>query len=58
MGIVSKYIHNLIAKQLNDNGIVVWYDPKGAWSDPKVQMNNLEKFYRSINYLWHACRIP
>ena len=51
MGIVSKYIHNLIAKQLNDNGIVVW-------SDPKMQMNNLEKFYRSINYLWHACRIP
>jgi hypothetical protein len=32
MGIASEYIHNLIAKQLNDNGIVVWYDPCAAWS--------------------------
>ena len=30
MGIVSEYIRNLIAKQLNDNSIVVWYDPEGA----------------------------
>jgi len=37
MGIVSDYIRNLIAKQLNDNGIGVWYDPEGAWSDPEAQ---------------------
>jgi len=34
MGITSEFIHNLIAKQLNDNSIVVWYDPEGAWSVP------------------------
>jgi hypothetical protein len=33
MGIVSEYIRNLIAKQVDDNGIVVWYDPEGAYSE-------------------------
>lgn len=33
MGIVSEYIRNLIAKQVDDNGIVVWYDPDGAYAE-------------------------
>jgi len=32
MGIVSEYIRNLIAKHVDDNGIVVWYDPDVAYS--------------------------
>jgi len=32
MGIVSEYIRSLIAKQVNDNGLVVWYDPDGAYA--------------------------
>ena len=44
MGIASEYIRNLIAKQLNDNGIVVWYDLEGAWSVPVAQMNNMVRF--------------
>jgi len=46
MGIISGYIRNLIAKQLNDNGIVVWYDPE-------AQMNNMERFHESM-----ACGMP
>ncbi len=33
MGIVSEYVRNLIAKQVDDNGLVVWYDPDGAYSE-------------------------
>jgi hypothetical protein len=33
MGVVSKYILNLIAKQVEDNGIVDWYDPDRAYSE-------------------------
>ena len=33
MGIVSEYIRNLIAKQVDDNGLLVWYDPEGAYSE-------------------------
>lgn len=32
MGIVTQYVRKLIAKQVNDNGLVVWYDPDGAYS--------------------------
>ncbi len=31
-GIVTKYLISLIAKQVNDNGLVVWYDPDGAYA--------------------------
>src|SRR5690242_3176540 len=27
MGIVSEYIRNLVAKQVEEHGVVVWYDP-------------------------------
>ena len=33
MGIVSEYVCNLIAKQVDDNGIVVWYDKDGTYSE-------------------------
>ena len=33
MGIVSEYIRNLIAKQVDDNGLVVLYNPDGAYSE-------------------------
>ncbi len=33
MGIVSKYVCNLIAKQVDDNSIVVWYNPDGVYSE-------------------------
>jgi hypothetical protein len=32
MGIVTEHICNLIAKQVNDNGLVVWYDPDGEYT--------------------------
>jgi hypothetical protein len=51
MGITSEFIHNLIAKQLNDNSIVVWYNPEGAWSVPEAQMNSLERFHESMAFL-------
>ena len=27
MGIVTNYLRNPIVKQVDDNGVVVWYDP-------------------------------
>ncbi len=33
MSIVSEHVRNLIAKQVDDNGLVVWYDPDGAYSE-------------------------
>lgn len=31
--VVTKYLINLIAKQVADNGLVVWYDPDGTYGD-------------------------
>lgn len=31
MGIVSQYLQELLAKQVEDNGIVVWFDPEGHY---------------------------
>lgn len=31
MGKVSKYLAGLIAKQVEDKGIVVWYEPEGVY---------------------------
>lgn len=33
MSIVTEYVRNLIAKQVDDNGLVIWYDPDGAYAD-------------------------
>ena len=32
-GIVTEHLISLIAKQVNDNGLVVWYDPDGVYAD-------------------------
>ncbi|MBW1912131.1 MAG: hypothetical protein JRI43_02955 [Deltaproteobacteria bacterium] len=37
MGIVSEYLFNLIAKQVDDNGLVVWYDPDGAYAEAVLE---------------------
>jgi hypothetical protein len=31
-GIVTEYLIILIAKQVKDNGLVVWYDPEKVYS--------------------------
>jgi len=41
MGIVSEYVRNLIAKQVDDNGLVVWYDPDGTYSEPYCCLQKL-----------------
>ena len=33
MGKVSKAIENLVTKQIQDHGIVVWYDPEQVYTD-------------------------
>ncbi len=32
-GIVTEHLISLIAKQVNDNGLVVWYDPDGEYAE-------------------------
>ncbi|MFA7357657.1 MAG: hypothetical protein WCY97_11380, partial [Methanothrix sp.] len=32
-GIVSDYLRDLIEKQVDNHGIVVWYDPEGCYAD-------------------------
>lgn len=39
MEIVTNYLHNLIAKQVDDNGIVVWYDPDRHYIDVANKLN-------------------
>jgi hypothetical protein len=31
VGVVTEYVFNLVAKQVNDRGLVVWYDPERAY---------------------------
>jgi len=33
MGITSEHICSLINKQVNENILVVWYDPSSAYAD-------------------------
>ena len=33
MGTVSDYLFNLIGKQVDDNGVVVLYDPDGVYAE-------------------------
>ena len=32
-GVVTQYLYSLIAKQVEDNGLVVWYDPEGIYAE-------------------------
>lgn len=40
--IVTNYLNSLIAKQVNDNGLVVWYDPDGSYYEvvEKLDLND------------------
>src|SRR5690349_9628348 len=33
MAVVTEYLFQLIAKQVEDRGLVVWYDPERAYED-------------------------
>lgn len=33
MAVVTEYLTQLLAKQVEDRGLVVWYDPEGAYAD-------------------------
>ena len=33
IGLVTNHLRDLIAKQVEDNGLVVWYDPDGTYSE-------------------------
>ncbi len=39
LGIVTEHLTSLIAKQVNDNGLVVWYDPDGAYAAALPALN-------------------
>src|SRR5262245_42089032 len=32
-GAVTAYLFNLVAKQVEDRGLVIWYDPEGCYRD-------------------------
>ncbi len=38
-GVVTNHLISLIAKQVNDIGLVVWYDPEGAYADVVPALN-------------------
>ncbi len=38
-GIATDYFNGLITKQVNDNGLVVWYDPDGVYADALPSLN-------------------
>lgn len=44
IGIVTGHLISLIARQVNDNGLVVWYDPDGAYAAalPKLNLPDTE----------------
>ena len=39
MGEVKNHLLDLIAKQVNEQGIVVWYDPESAFSKVIEKLN-------------------
>ena len=45
-GIVTDYFNGLIAKQVKDNGLVVWYDPDRVYADalPSLNLPDTEVF--------------
>lgn len=38
MGIVTEHLIGLIAKQVDDRGLVVWYDPEGAYAEAAAEL--------------------
>jgi hypothetical protein len=39
IGTVTEHLIGLIAKQVKDNGLVVWYDPDGVYADALPSLN-------------------
>ncbi len=39
MAVVTDYVHQLIAKQVDDRGIVVWYDPEQTYGAAAAELN-------------------
>ncbi len=39
MAIVTDYLFQLIAKQVNDHGLVVWYDPEQAYAAAAAELH-------------------
>jgi len=33
VGLITKHVHDLVAKQVEDHGLVVWYDPDGVYAE-------------------------
>jgi hypothetical protein len=38
MAVVTKYLIQLIAKQVEDRGLVVWYDPERAYAQAAAEL--------------------
>ncbi len=38
MGIVTEHLRQLIAKQVNDRSLVVWYDPERHYADVSCKL--------------------
>ena len=39
MGIVTEHLTQLIAKQVDDKGLVVWYDPEQAYGSAAAELS-------------------
>ena len=39
MGKIAEYLNELIKKQVDEKGIVVWYDPESAYSKVIEELN-------------------
>src|SRR5687767_11004065 len=38
MAVVTEYLEQLIAKQVNEKGLVVWYDPEDAYGSAAAEL--------------------
>ena len=62
MAVVTEYLTQLIAKQVEDQGLVIWYDPQGAYAEaaatlvlPKTTMARCDgSFFRLRHEIDHV----
>ena len=47
-GVVTKHLSDLIAKQVEDYKLVVWYDPECAYSDAVANFELVQHHHRTI----------
>ena len=38
MAVITEYLTQLLAKQVEDRGLVVWYDPEGAYAEAAAEL--------------------